>query len=220
MLRFIGVLMMAFVWMGASPLHADDRAFLVPAVRHHPGLAAKWRDAQRRMAQDAARLAACRAEPWMCSETELRFETIVEAARAREGRARIGEINRAVNLAIRPVSDEQLFDAVDYWASPLETVAAGAGDCEDYAILKLMALQEIGVAPHDLQLMIVRDRAGRGAHAVATVRLDGRWLVLDNRNFVMADLAETHYRVLAQLDSAVHRLATLGESDQASRDVM
>ncbi len=85
------------------------------------------------------------------------FPTIVDTARVHEGRARIGHINRAVNLAIRPISDLRRFGVADEWAPPLGTLQAGAGDCEDYAILKLQALREAGFAAADLKLVIVRD---------------------------------------------------------------
>jgi predicted transglutaminase-like cysteine proteinase len=135
----------------------------------------------------------------MCGDDERRLEAIAELGRAREGRARIGEINRAVNLAIRAVSDEQQFGVSDRWSAPLETIASGQGDCEDYAIVKLLALQQAGIARSDLRLVIVKDRASRNLHAVAAVRLDGRWLLLDNRFLTLVDLEQTHYRVLAQL---------------------
>ncbi|HWV53800.1 transglutaminase-like cysteine peptidase [Pseudorhodoplanes sp.] len=118
---------------------------------------------------------------------------------ARDGRARIGEVNRAVNLAIRPVSDERRFGVADQWSAPLETMSAGEGDCEDYAILKWLALKEAGIGGDDLRLVIVRERAVRSSHAILAVRLDGRWLLLDNRSFALVDLDQTHYRVLAAL---------------------
>lgn len=159
----------------------------------------------------------------MCSEDEARFEEIIAAGRSREGRARIGEINRAVNLAIRPMSDERRFGVDDHWSSPLETVRAGAGDCEDYAILKLLALREVGFAPGDLKLLIVQDRASRNAHAVAAARLTGRWLVLDNRTLTLVDLEQTRYRLLAHLDQDTDRphYAALGDADASpARDIM
>jgi predicted transglutaminase-like cysteine proteinase len=223
MLRAAGAFLLAWTCLGASAGLADDQPFdvAIAAPAHGPSrLAAKWQDAQRRMAEDKARLSYCRAEPWACSEDERRLEAIVALGRAREGRARIGEINRAVNLAIRQARDEQLYDREDYWANPLQTLTAGAGDCEDYAILKILALQELGVAPEDLQLLIVRDRVSRNAHAVAAVRLDGRWLILDNRGFVMVDLAESPYSVLAQLDTGAYRLAARDAPAQLKRDVM
>ncbi len=40
----------------------------------------------------------------------------------REGRARLGEINRAINLAVRPVSDLAQYGQLDVWTSPLVTL--------------------------------------------------------------------------------------------------
>jgi predicted transglutaminase-like cysteine proteinase len=200
MLRACGVMFVVWACVSASPSRANESHLLPTAVSPNASLTAKWQSVQRRIADDGARVVACRAEPWMCSDNEARFESIVDLGRAREGRARIGEINRAVNLAIRPVSDERQFGVVDRWSSPLETVSSGQGDCEDYAILKLLALEQAGISRNELRLVIVRDRASRGAHAVAAVRLDGRWVLLDNRILTLVDLAQTHYRVLAQLE--------------------
>ena len=120
-------------------------------------------------------------------------------------------------------STRKRFGVADHWSSPLETIGAGAGDCEDYAILKLLALREAGFARDDLKLLIVRDRVSRSDHAIAAVRLVGRWLLLDNRSFALVDLEQTRYRVLAQLDPDMDgpHYAALGAADaQGSRDVM
>jgi predicted transglutaminase-like cysteine proteinase len=220
MLRVFGVLVLALVCLGASPVRADDRSFHAIAASPQSSLAMKWQAAQRRIAEDEARLAACRAEVRICGEDELRLEAIVASGRAREGRARIGEINRAINLAIRPVSDERRFGVADRWANPLDTIGAGEGDCEDYAIVKLLALRETGIARNDLRLVIVRDRVSPNAHAVAAVRLDGRWLLLDNRFLALVDLDQTHYRVVAQFgpDADIPLLAAIAAG--ASPDVM
>src|SRR5690606_26911116 len=48
----------------------------------------------------------------------------------------------------------------DYWATPLETLAKRAGDCEDFVIAKYFSLINIGVAPEKLRLIYVRARVG------------------------------------------------------------
>jgi predicted transglutaminase-like cysteine proteinase len=111
----------------------------------------------------------------------------VDGARAREGRARLGEINRAINLAIRPMSDLAQWGKIDVWSSPLVTFAHGAGDCEDYAIAKFVALREAGVSPDDLRIVIMRDTIHGEDHAVAAARLYGQWLTLDNRRMAMVE---------------------------------
>jgi predicted transglutaminase-like cysteine proteinase len=44
------------------------------------------------------------------------------------------------------VSDLAQYGVTELWASPLTTFAAGAGDCEDYAIAKYVALRQAGMA--------------------------------------------------------------------------
>ena len=70
---------------------------------------------------------------------------IIDAAQKRDGRARIGEINRAINLAIAATSDKIQYGVEDRWASPLTTFTSGRGDCEDYALAKYAALRAAGI---------------------------------------------------------------------------
>ena len=142
---------------------------------------AKWADLQSRILAEKETLAACRSGDRPCPAAARRFLSIVEHARQREGRARLGEINRAINLSIRPMSDLAQYGVEDYWAAPLEALSSGAGDCEDYAIAKYVALEESGIAPADLQLEIVRDVKHKMTHAVVTVRYKDEWLIMDNR---------------------------------------
>jgi len=148
----------------------------------------KWQDAGRQLGDDGVQLALCDGDRDHCSSpAALRFLAIVDNARAREGRARLGEINRAINLAIRPMSDLAQYGQVDVWSSPLVTFATGAGDCEDYAIAKFVALRLAGVSPDDLRIVVMRDTIHGEDHAVAVARLDDRWLTLDNRRMAMVE---------------------------------
>ncbi len=101
------------------------------------------------------------------------------------GRVRAGQINRAINLAIRPMRDSEQFGVADVWQSPLMTFADGAGDCEDYAIAKYVALREAGMSADDLKLVIVHDDRAGEDHAVTAARIDGDWLILDNRKMLL-----------------------------------
>src|SRR5690242_21740401 len=73
----------------------------------------------------------------------------------------------------------------DFWASPLQTLGSGAGDCEDYAIVKYVALRDMGFDPSNLRFVIVRDMARQTDHAVVTVRDGQDWLILDNRTMLI-----------------------------------
>jgi predicted transglutaminase-like cysteine proteinase len=161
---------------------------------------AKWEDLQSRILAEKETLAACRSGDRYCPAAAQRFLSIVDNGRRRQGRARLGEINRAINLSIRPMSDLAQYGVEDYWAAPLESLGSGAGDCEDYAIAKYVALEESGIAPADLQLEIVRDIEHQATHAVVTVHYNGEWLILDNRTLLMLNAEETHYYPLLALD--------------------
>lgn len=167
------------------------------------GLREKWLGVQHRLEDEMVQLALCEGDRDGCaSPAALQFLDIVDAAKAREGRARLGAINRAVNLAIRPVSDLAQYGQIDVWASPLATLARGAGDCEDYAIAKFVALRRAGVAPDDLRIVIMHDPVRGEDHAIAAARLDGRWLMLDNRRMAMVeDVQLTNYHPIFLIDS-------------------
>jgi predicted transglutaminase-like cysteine proteinase len=162
------------------------------------GLREKWLEVERKLDDERVQLALCDGDRERCvSPAALRLLAIVDDARAKEGRARLGEINRAINLAIRPVSDLAQYGMIDVWSSPLATFASGAGDCEDYAIAKFVALRQAGISPDDLRIVVMRDTIHGEDHAVAAVRLDGQWLMLDNRRMAMVEDAYVrNYRPL------------------------
>jgi predicted transglutaminase-like cysteine proteinase len=99
-------------------------------------------------------------------------------------------INRAINFAIRPARDKAEMSASDRWDAPLESLAAGQGDCKNYAVAKYLALLEAGISATDIRLVIVHDRVVNQNHAVVTVRRDQHWLVLDNRWLALAEDTE------------------------------
>jgi predicted transglutaminase-like cysteine proteinase len=164
-------------------------------------ISAQWADLQSRIQSEQETLAACRADFAECPAAARQFLQIVELGRQRQGRARLAEINRAVNFSIRPVSDWAQYGVADFWSSPLVTLSAGAGDCEDYAVLKYVALREAGLAPNNLRLLIVYDPRRRTNHAVVAVHLDAEWLILDSHTLIMVTSSDArYYRPLFVLD--------------------
>jgi predicted transglutaminase-like cysteine proteinase len=165
-------------------------------------MSAKWRELQSRIFDDEKTLASCRSDESTCSQAARRFLSIVELGRNHAGRARLGWLNRAVNMSIKPRSDLVQYDDADYWASPLETLGSGAGDCEDYAIVKYVALRELGVGTDDLRLVIAQDDKRRIEHAVVAVRYEQQWLILDNRTMAILNTKDAHtFRPLFALNS-------------------
>ncbi len=141
----------------------------------------KWGVVETQIITDNRVLAHCRNRGSWCPRAARRFLAIVDGGRTRNGRARIGVINREINMSIIPTSDVAQWGVADRWSPPLETFTTLHGDCEDYAIAKYVALRAAGLARQDVRLVVVRNDAAREHHAVVAVRLDGDWVILDNR---------------------------------------
>jgi predicted transglutaminase-like cysteine proteinase len=148
----------------------------------------KWTTVSAAIDADRRVLARCRAAVPDCPPAARKFLAVIAAGVEQTGRARIGVINRAVNLAIEHMSDLEQWGVDERWSAPLETFATGRGDCEDYAIAKYVALIEAGIPAQDVRLVIVRDRAAANdGHAVTAVHVDHRWVLLDNRWLTLVD---------------------------------
>jgi len=144
----------------------------------------KWHVVRTEIDAEAAVLDHCRTQQ-ECPAAARKFLDIVAQGWGRDGLARIGLINRAINLAIRPTSDMKQWGVADHWSPPLETLTTTRGDCEDYAIAKYVALIDAGVRQEDVKLVIVRNRFPDEEHAVVAARADGRWFILDNKSLAL-----------------------------------
>jgi predicted transglutaminase-like cysteine proteinase len=156
-------------------------------------MSAKWNELQSRILADERVIAACRSSDDACTPAARLFLSLAQLGDRRERRAQLGWLNRAVNLAIRPESDWVQYGYADYWASPLQTLSSRAGDCEDYAIVKYVALKELGFAASDLRFVVVQDTKHQVEHAVIAVRDDQEWLILDNRTMLVLDAVDARY---------------------------
>jgi predicted transglutaminase-like cysteine proteinase len=139
----------------------------------------EWRRVESEIRSEMNTLDRCRKTLKSCPTSAQSFLAIVAEGRERSGLARIGVINRAINFAIKPMSDLAQWGVIDRWSAPLETFTTRRGDCEDYAIAKYVALKQAG--DEDLRLIIVRDLVVSENHAVVAARWGGRWFILDNR---------------------------------------
>ncbi len=149
----------------------------------------KWHAIQTAIDAETAVLDRCRAGQ-ECTEAARMFLDIIAQGQNHDGLARIGVINRAINSAIVPTSDMKQWGVADHWSPPLETLTTRRGDCEDYAIAKYVALIDAGVAKEDVKLVIVRKQLPEEEHAVVAARVDGAWLILDNRTLALAPAGE------------------------------
>lgn len=112
----------------------------------------------------------------------LDFQALIEAGRDRSDWQRLHLANDFANRHINYRADLDHWGKNDYWATPLESLGSGAGDCEDYAISKYFSLRSMGVADDKLRLMYVRALSRNEPHMVLIYfeTPDAYPLVLDN----------------------------------------
>ena len=66
---------------------------------------------------------------------------------------KLRRINDFINRNIAFEADISVWQQSDYWATPIETIGQGRGDCEDFAILKYVSLRQVGVPASRLRLI-------------------------------------------------------------------
>lgn len=78
--------------------------------------------------------------------------------------------------------DEKHWAAVDYWATPIETLGSNGGDCEDYSIGKYFTLKELGIPLRKLRITYVRALKLNESHMVLAYypEPDAEPYILDN----------------------------------------
>jgi predicted transglutaminase-like cysteine proteinase len=99
----------------------------------------------------------------------------------------VAAVNSFYNRRVVFKEDAENWGQNDYWASPLESLNRGEGDCEDYAISKYATLVAMGVTHSKLRLVYVRALIG-GPGGVAMPHMvlayypspGGDPLILDN----------------------------------------
>ncbi len=89
------------------------------------------------------------------------------------------------------MEDDRLYRQPDYWATPAEFLTAEAGDCEDFAIAKYVALTRLGFTEDRLRVALVFDRRRRLEHALTIVYWGGDAIILDS----LADAPKSHVQV-------------------------
>lgn len=163
----------AALWLRRLAVGASACALLVATA----GLA--WdRDRMNAAAQRAGPRAAAAAKG---------LQALLTEAPAGDEPALLGAVNDFFNRRVLFVDDAAVWGQDDYWASPLEMLEKGRGDCEDYAIAKYFSLLAAGVPVARLRLVYVRAAVG-GPGGVVQPHMVLAWyaqpgaepLILDN----------------------------------------
>ncbi len=107
---------------------------------------------------------------------------LIQSSGTLSEREQLDVVNRFFNRQLNFVDDMRNWKQNDYWATPIESLVKGSGDCEDYSIAKYFTLRRLGVPSDKLRITYVKALKYKQAHMVltyyATPTADP--LVLDN----------------------------------------
>ena len=123
-----------------------------------------------------------------CERTSTVFAKIVETAQGKGFSEKLSFVNSSINRAIAYRKDSVIYASFDYWAKPSEILERRAGDCEDFAILKMTALLRAGIPAQSMAVVVLQDRRRKFFHAVLSVNTATGTFILDNlSNTVVQD---------------------------------
>jgi predicted transglutaminase-like cysteine proteinase len=88
------------------------------------------------------------------------LSALLQSSAALDEEAQLDAVNGFFNRRIVFRDDAEVWGQVDYWASPLELLDKGQGDCEDFVIAKYFSLLAMGMPVQRLRLVYVRAQVG------------------------------------------------------------
>ena len=121
--------------------------------------------------------------------------------------ATIVSVNRRVNKSLRAVTDMDHLHVADRW----DLAEDGAGDCEDFQLLKRKLLAEAGLPRRAMRMTVVIDEKGEG-HAVLTLVTDRGDIILDNKTSTVLPWRQTGYTFIKRESQDTVGWVSLGRS--------
>jgi len=110
------------------------------------------------------------------------WDELIQASANLSESEKLAAVNRFFNRQFRFSDDIRNWRQNDYWATPVEALVKGAGDCEDYSIAKYFTLRRLGLPSEKLRITYVKALKYNQAHMVLTYYSSpaAEPLVLDN----------------------------------------
>ncbi|MFO7786119.1 MAG: transglutaminase-like cysteine peptidase [Desulfatiglandales bacterium] len=115
-------------------------------------------------------------------ERLIQWQNLIRGDTSATDLEKLEKVNTFFNETILFVSDIDLYGVKDYWATPIEFLAMGAGDCEDFAIAKFFTLKALGIGEDKLNITYVKALQYNIAHMVLSYYSEpgAEPLILDN----------------------------------------
>lgn len=116
------------------------------------------------------------------------WKNLLESLKETGSEDKVKRVNEFFNRRISWGDDLKIWGQADYWATPLETIHRGMGDCEDFAIVKYYTLISLGVPVSKLRLVYVKAKVETDAGVINQAHMvlayypipDGEPLIMDN----------------------------------------
>ncbi len=96
------------------------------------------------------------------------WAALIESSQTLSEREQLHAVNAFFNRSLLFIDDARNWQQDDYWATPVEALLKGAGDCEDYAIAKYLTLRRLGMPSDKLRITYVKALELNQAHMVLT----------------------------------------------------
>jgi len=120
------------------------------------------------------------------------WQAFLKSIKSLPVRQQIKQVNKYANEK-KYTLDIENYGVVDYWATPKEFLSNN-GDCEDYAIIKMLSMKWLGYDTHLMRVVVVQDTNLRIPHAVMAIENNNDILILDNQiEEVISHAAIFHY---------------------------
>jgi predicted transglutaminase-like cysteine proteinase len=116
------------------------------------------------------------------------WRQLIEDSKPLGTQDKLRRVNEFFNRKLLFLDDIKIWGQTDYWATPIETLAKGQGDCEDFTIAKYFTLLDAGMHNDQLRLIYVKARIGGPSSSVTQAHMvlafysapEAEPLILDN----------------------------------------
>ncbi|MDO6441349.1 MULTISPECIES: transglutaminase-like cysteine peptidase [unclassified Marinobacter] len=99
------------------------------------------------------------------------WQALLQRIKPLDSKEKLRQVNEFVHKTLNYQLDSTLWKRDDYWATPLETLSRGMGDCEDFVIIQYISLLSAGITDDQLRLIYVRARIGGPASPITQAHM-------------------------------------------------
>lgn len=116
------------------------------------------------------------------------WQSMMASIKDASANEKIKRVNEFFNRRITWGDDHKVWGQADFWATPMDTLGKGMGDCEDFAIAKYFTLLNVGIPVAKLRLVYVKAKNGNAPGSLEQAHMvmayypspDAEPMIMDN----------------------------------------